>query len=168
LTELILIIYLAFQNIQPHYDMWTGKIFCDTPRDCFHEEAHKMDAEQGWISKSDDYKSAVDTFRSVAWICIECRDEYSEMVMFFPGVGRELQPEHNPLNYGFWHGGWGGMQELYAEIYAMAEGNPENMPEIFRPFYDFKTDDEIYKNTPKTEIRTYIFNSLACVGESRY
>jgi hypothetical protein len=135
MIELILIIYLTFQYNQPHYDLWTGRIVCGLPRDCYHEQAHKMNAESGWISESKEFKDAVDIHRSISYNYPEFRDDYSELVMFFPGIGNPKQEENNPFNYGFWHGGWGGYTELHAEIYAMAEGNPDNMPEIFRPFY---------------------------------
>jgi hypothetical protein len=164
-----LILFLAFISpAQAFYNTWTGEITCEKTEDCLHEIGHYLDQKAGWISETDEFKLAVDTHRSVAWQCIECRDEYSELVMFFPGVGRELQPEPNPLNYGFWHGGWGGTKELYADIYAKSGGKPEGMPEIFRPFYDFTLGDEIYINTPKMEIRSYIFNQAAGVGELRY
>ncbi|MDD5189914.1 MAG: hypothetical protein PHE50_02645 [Dehalococcoidales bacterium] len=168
MIEFLIFLFFSLSQQTAHFNIWTGEISCVMPADCLHEEGHALDRENGWISETDEFKLAVDTHRSVAWQCIECRDEYSELVMFFPGVGRELQPEPNPLNLGFWIGGWGGTKELYADIFAKSGGKPEGMPEIFRPFYDFTMGDEIYKNTPKMEIRSYIFNPLAIVGELRY
>ena len=129
-----LILFLLFTQ-SANYNIWTGEIICDNRMDCLHEQAHKMDADQGWISKSDEFKFAIDTHRYVAWDCIECRDEYSEMVMFFPGIGNARLPEYNPFNDGFWRGGWGGYDELYASIYAKSGGDSMRIPDIFQPFY---------------------------------
>ena len=141
--QLIFFWFLIWPSGGSSYNLWTSTVTCDNRGDCLHEMAHMMDDDAGWISESDEYKMAVATYRSVAWSCEECRDEFSDLVMFFPGVGGPLQEEKDFFSRGYWHGGWGGYRELYAVMYAEAGGDVERMPELFRPFYEI---DEEVKN----------------------
>jgi len=77
---------------------------------------------------------------------LELRDHMSLKIMFFPGIGGEKDPCANPFTYCFWHGGYGGHRELYPEILKWSGGNPENMPEIFREFYDWDRIAELMSN----------------------
>jgi hypothetical protein len=59
-----------------------------------------------------------------------------ESLVTFPGVGRnpKAQGAHGEVLTGF-TGGWGGYSELYAEVFALAEGYLDNVPPPMRPFY---------------------------------
>jgi hypothetical protein len=84
------------------------------------------------------WKHEIDLYRGVAWACQDCRDSMSDMIEFFPGLGAPYLKESDPLSYTFWTGGWGGYTEVYADIYAAAKGNINNIPPSLRPFYDLQ------------------------------
>lgn len=50
------LIYSQFPT--EYYSSLTGKIVCSEL--CWHEIGHKMDHENGWISKTDEFRIAVD------------------------------------------------------------------------------------------------------------
>lgn len=120
-----------------------NKIVCTTRSSCIHEIGHKIDDENDWISKEFEWRYAVHWYRVEKYYYPETRDAMSSRIMFFEGVGWDRIHQKNPFYETFWRGGWGGYTELYAEILEMADGNKDNMPEIFMDFYDWDRIDEL-------------------------
>lgn len=129
-----------------YHNPLTGKVMCGNYSICLHEVGHKIDKEGGRISETEEWKYAVTYYRVGIYSYLELRDHMSLKIMFFPGIGGEKDPCANPFTYCFWHGGYGGHRELYPEILKWSGGNPENMPEIFREFYDWNRIAELMSN----------------------
>ena len=152
----VAILYINSNLLDKHakgwHNEWTGKIKCEEFSICLHEVGHKADHEGGWISKTDEWKIAVSVYRGVMYKCPTCRDEMSEMIMFFPGIGSDRHNRIGIFTWNFLEGGWGGYRELYADILKMSGGNPENVPESLRGFYDWERIGELmseYENMAK-------------------
>ena len=129
----LLLMLIALFNYNASYNIWTDEIKCINESTCAHEMAHKIDANNCWISETQEFKDAIDIMRSTAWICLECRDKYSEAINFFPGVGRPKDKNNNPFNLAFWQDT--SYRELYAYIYQLAKGDVADIPGILQPFY---------------------------------
>lgn len=73
----------------------------------------------------------------MAWENPAARDAFSDRVSFFPGVGapRYQGVVKNPFAKSFWIG-WGGYDELYAEMLTWAGGDVAKLPACFHRFYD--------------------------------
>jgi len=130
------------------YNLFTGHITCDNRDECLHEAAHKYDDEMGYISKTTEFKSAVNTYRAVLYL-VPSEDYKTDLfdyyIVFFPGVGAPRLPEKNITKNSFWQGGWGGYTELYASIVEYANGDINQIPESLRGFYDMEEINEIMK-----------------------
>ena len=118
-----------------YFNIETGYISCSGDFACWHEEAHALDKKLGWISRTGDWKYAIEVYRRVSWECVICRDKMSKDVEFFPGIGAPYLTVSNPMDLGFWQGGWGGHTELYAMIYAWAAGKVSDIPSGLKGFY---------------------------------
>jgi hypothetical protein len=118
-----------------YYNKWTGIIRCQG-EDCLHEAGHALDASRGWVSEGQAWRDAVSTYIAVAWQMPAMRDQFTETIAFFPGVGGPLWPSRNPFNITFWRGGWGGYTELYAELFKACGGDIGKLPAGLQPFYN--------------------------------
>jgi Mlc titration factor MtfA (ptsG expression regulator) len=119
-----------------NYDGWylqeTGQIKCWDKNTCLHEVVHKYDWENGGeqISETKEFKIAITEY--ISNIDEEQGLSYLEYyVCNFPGVTAEYRID-----------GWGGLAELYAEIFTVSEMYNFDIPEEFVKFYDA---DYIYK-----------------------
>lgn len=135
----LVVLSLLLQSCQSRFDTWTGKIDCSSLGDCLHERGHCLDWISGWPSRSDDFQSALDTYRWLVWEYPEARDSFSELVMFFPGIGNPKPRETNPLNLAFWQDT--SKQELYASLFQQSGGDPGLMPSGFSRFFDLTKGD---------------------------
>lgn len=71
----ILIVYFSpvlFTNSAGFYEPLTGFIYCKTESICLHEQAHKYDHDNGYISRTPEYQTAVTAYiNSVGvWVLI--------------------------------------------------------------------------------------------------
>jgi len=134
---LILAILAIWSNLpRGFYIASLDVTYCTDARSCLHEQAHRIDYRDGEPSQSYAYWYAVQEHRLVAWECPTCRDEYSEITRDFPGIGSPYLQNTCPPFMVCDSGGWGGYRELYAEMWAQADGNINNLPPVFRPFYE--------------------------------
>lgn len=83
-------------------------LFCTTPKTCIHEEGHRLDAKHGFISESIEYQVAINVF-AIA------------------------HPDH-PWSHAIriYKDDW---SEMYAQIYESVDGNIDQLPAEFQPFY---------------------------------
>jgi len=128
------------------YDFNTGQVHCLDKQVCLHELVHKFDWESKdyQISESQEFKSAVAYYytglldkKNLTW--------FENYVLTFPGVGGEY------LDYGV--GGWGGFNELYAEIFAVTTYYNIEMPKEFEPFYDRDIIIDMWNKYPNIKSR---------------
>lgn len=112
---LMVSIPLPLKGVSGVYNTFSHIYWCEDRAACVHEIGHKLDQESGWPSRSAGFSDAVKTF-----ILVESKQE---------------QP--SPLLYKLFSQPDFSMTELYARIFEWSDGNPENMPEVFRKFYDW-------------------------------
>lgn len=136
---LALILLVVLSSCQAHFDTWTGQISCSSPGDCLHEQGHCLDQASGWPSRSEEFGDALSTYRWLVWEYPEARDSFSEVVMFFPGIGGPAPRETNPLNLGYWQDT--SREELYATLFQLAQGDPGRIPSGFARFFDLSKGD---------------------------
>jgi hypothetical protein len=120
-----------------YYPLW-DYLYCTDAETCLHETAHRMDYRYlGHISDSAEFQNAVRVYIRVMWLHPAARDAFAERVCFFPGVGapRYQGITHNPFSRSSWIG-WGGYDELYAEMLVWANGQVDHLPACFQRFYD--------------------------------
>lgn len=123
---------LPQKGLLGRYSHTTGWIWCTTRSSCIHEVGHKLDQRAGWISHSDDYIYAIEIYMLVqtgnspdgSW-----DPELNEPMHVFSAFFNRSTPNYVNL------------EELYASMLAEAGGKPDNMPPIFRPFYDWNAAD---------------------------
>lgn len=119
-----------------YFNVWTKEISCSDKYTCLHEHGHLLDFQLGWESKGKAFQESVQVFNRVQWLLDpDDRHEWAERMHEFPGVTAPKTPCKDLLSMSFWTGGWGGYTELYAEMYAWANGDISNMPHEFRKYY---------------------------------
>ncbi len=100
-----------------------------------HELGHKMDeAGPGKYNESGSKAFRDAVFKTLTMDVEETKNEpwatTRDSMMFFPGVlGQEKYKTGNII------GEWGSYHEMYAEVFAQAEGYLDNVPPPMRPFY---------------------------------
>lgn len=119
------------------YEPVTKTAYCTDRAMCLHEVGHKADHQKGWISQSKDYQEHIEAYRQFLWDHPEFRDEFSNKIYTFPGIGSPLVKETNPFRISWWFGGWGDYLELYPSVLAWSDGKEENCPYILRQYYDW-------------------------------
>lgn len=83
-------------------------LYCTSEKTCIHEQAHRMDAQRGFISSTPEYQLAIRNY-----------------AINNPGKLWSSQI----LNYR------GSMSEMYAQMYESVSGNIELLPIELRRFY---------------------------------
>lgn len=96
------------------YNTLSRLYWCSSESSCLHERGHKLDQELGWISSSKEFSDAV----KVYILSESKKDRPGEYLYKIFGT-----PDFT-------------MPEIYAQIYSWSGGNPENMPKVFRKFYE--------------------------------
>lgn len=97
------------------YNRISGWYVCETESACYHEIAHKLDDEAGWISHSIGFHDAIESY--------------------IGDVERGFLSRN--------------MEEIYAGIFAKSNANPENMPELLRPYYDWERAAELIEKVTR-------------------
>ena len=110
-----------------------GIIVCTSYDECAHERGHKLDQEHEFISQTPEFQAAIDLYTRE---CAHIDDTVPLDILLgvvivcgivedFPGVNAPHKPYSNPLQafiYGYHdYNGWGGYDELYAEIFEFKE-----------------------------------------------
>ncbi len=126
------VVVYSYSGLNGFYVPVLDVVVCKDAYTCLHEEGHKIDNGR---SETREFSNAVQIFRIVA-DTNNAVDEMSYRIRKFPGIGSEHEQTTCRIFIKCEPEGWGGYSELYAEIFAMAGGNLDNIPEIFRPFYE--------------------------------
>jgi len=142
-----------------------------------HELGHEMDElgpGKDIFSGSKEFKRAV--LKTIAMDPKEGENEpwgsTRESLVTFPGVGgnTKAQGAHGEVLTGF-TGGWGGYSELYAEVFALAEGYLDNVPPPMRPFYrkfmNFAPDQASLYTPPEKSIASGLAVQDVFEGQQR-
>lgn len=104
------------------YNPISGLIYCKTEKECFHEEAHKLDYQNGHPSRSPEFAFAVRVY-----VQTNINDGVAQMILNHPYLF-----EYHPNRIGF---SKSTIEELYADMYAYANGDVNSLPDVFRKFY---------------------------------
>jgi len=129
ITRMTVAVFLAFIYVwgTNWYEPNVNVLTC-TGDGCWHEIGHKMDDDLGFPSRSPQFGLAVQQY-----LLVEMKrakpDVLAEAMFSLPGLF-SYDAKHPHPNY-----------ELYATIYALAEGDIARIPYVFRRFY---SDSEMY------------------------
>lgn len=127
-----------------YYNPLTKSITCSNRDQCLHEIGHAIDHAGGWVSRNEAYHSALELYIWVNWKTPESlRDPLADQIIVFPGLLFPKDKENNPFVPAFWTGGWGGIGELYADMLRWTNGEQENMPMVFRSFYNWELIEKL-------------------------
>ena len=148
---LIVVLVLWFFASQNFYSPLFNVIRCDEPYACLHEKGHQVDTRNAsvrifksqWTSSSKEFEDAVQSY--ITDYCFYGHgwrdgEKICKIMFAYPGIEnphmayREFVKIHNPFIIGF-VGGWGGYYELYADIWAVCNGNIEEIPLDLQLFY---------------------------------
>ena len=109
------------------YNLTSRLAWCRTRAACVHEVGHALDQRAGWVSQSPEFYKALQMFLYV--------EIYQKGITELPAGILEItyrgDGASGPIK-----------QELYAYIFQVADGNPEQMPESLRSFYDWQSAEE--------------------------
>ena len=94
------------------YNTWSGLYYCRTEAACIHEQGHRLDDQNGWISESLQYKTALKVY-----LILEPGSEQAQKI-----VSLLMEQDH-------------ALREVYATIYEIAGGNTDAIPPILQEFY---------------------------------
>lgn len=114
------VLFVLFPVVKPGeygaYNTFSGLAYCSNQWACLHEIGHALDRDAGWISQSPEF---VDALR------LYILTDKSELTIYVLSV--LLQDDDKPAK-----------KEVYAYLFQQANGQAENMPEIFRKFYNWE------------------------------
>lgn len=109
------------------YNWNTGLYWCTSEHSCRHELGHAMDKKMGHPSQSIEFKNAVTNYlKNNPVHLITNPTTFAGLVHLAPGMDIPVPPQFQPYPV---------YSELYAEIYAWADGCVCNMPIDFKKFY---------------------------------
>jgi len=117
------------------YNTVSGLAYCSRYSTCLHEIGHALDYNNDRVSQSPAF------FDAVRLYILTNDNEYAILLTTYI-----LAFENKPTK-----------QELYAYIFQLSEGNKENMPEVFRQFYDWNEAKRYMDRL--SENRIYLFRS---------
>lgn len=115
---------------------WGNMIWCTSHSSCMHEVGHMLDDRAGWISHSPKYIYAVELYMIVEtangsdgnW-----NPDRSKPFGVFAIFYHRSNPDYRLL------------QELYASMFGQADGQEQNMPEVFRPYYNWRLAPQLIR-----------------------
>ena len=129
------------------YSPLTGKIICYQKWTCLHEIGHKIDYEENnRFSASKEWADVVDYYNKEIFEPTGNPDNIEDRIFNFPGINGNDCYKYNDGN-----SCWGGYAEVYAAILEHSRGIPENMPEIFRKYYNWERIWELQKQYSQKE-----------------
>jgi hypothetical protein len=123
----IILVLMAFPFIRPGetgaYNQFSRLARCKNHSACIHEVGHALDQQSDWPSQSVEFSQALELY-----LLYELReDELQSRPVMILEITLRGKDGDEPIK-----------QELYAYLFEWAEGRQENMPEPFRPFYDWE------------------------------
>ena len=126
---------LPVDNQDGAYNVTSRLAWCRTDAACIHEVAHALDQQAGWVSSSDEFYKALQMYLYA--------EIYSKGITELPASILEIT-----------YRGEGGnaKREIYAFIFQYANGNPNNVPESLRVFYDWQKAGELLLKLDDSEI----------------
>ena len=77
--------------------------------------------------------------KSVPHACAHEVAHYADDLMNFPSRSPEFREAAESIGLIFWNA----PVEVYAELYTIAQGKEENMPEVLREFYNWELADKL-------------------------
>lgn len=107
------------------YNSWSRIAWCDNDHSCLHEIGHGLDQQAGWVSQSPEFAEAVRLYIVAGILGQEELPVYMLAMTYTAPDGQEPTKK-----------------ELYANLYMLADGKAENMPEGLRKFFDWQTGNE--------------------------
>jgi len=113
------------------YNVISNLYWCSNHYSCLHEKAHQMDRNQGWISHSVEWNNALHLFAIV-----QSRTDKADPYVI--AIFSSFLDYHPKFYYVFNDPS----AELYADIYALSNGNREEMPDSLEPFYLWDSANE--------------------------
>lgn len=124
LIVLLFLLPIPVKGQQGAYNLTSRLAFCNTHGACLHEIAHALDQQAGWVSQSTEFKTALQMY-----LFLELR---KPVLQQSPADVLELTYRSNDqMRYI--------KMELYAYFFEHAQGSAKNMPEGFKPFYDWQS-----------------------------
>lgn len=124
LGVLYMLLPIPITNQQGAYNTITKLYWCSDAYSCLHERVHQMDDQLGWISHSPEWENALNkyvvqmykenTLTPQALLIIK-------RVIDYPSTYQQFITDEKA--------------ELYADIYALSNGNRDEMPDILEPYY---------------------------------
>lgn len=129
---LIALLFITLFMVMPgsaegSYNTITRQIRCNSEYTCLHEIGHKVDQEGGFISRTDEFKNAVEVYRMTVTYT-----NGEQWIVDFPGIGAPRVECKAGIFSSCFFTGWGGYAELYAEMLA------RGVPDYFRGFYNWE------------------------------
>ena len=125
-----LILPIPMPGTNGTYNAVSNLYWCSDHYSCLHEKAHQMDRQQGWISHSVEWGNALHLY-----VIVQSRMD--EVDPYTIAILSSFLDYHHKLYYVFNDPS----AELYANIYAMSNGNKEEMPDVLEPFYLWDAND---------------------------
>lgn len=113
------------------YNSITNLYWCNNDASCLHEKAHQMDRTQGWISHSKEWSDTLHLY-----VIVQSRS--NEADPYVVAILSSFLDYHHKFYYLFNDSN----KELYANIYALSNGNKAEMPDSLEPFYLWEDTNE--------------------------
>jgi hypothetical protein len=118
------------------YNPVTDAIACSTEFYCWHEKRHQLDRNYRFVSTTKEFKSVIQSYLETCDL-YDLHNTYCGYIAMFPGILiPKVKCEYCTIFDTAYYGGWGGYSELYAELYALADGTIENLPLELQQFYE--------------------------------
>ncbi|RPJ29154.1 MAG: hypothetical protein EHM33_01930 [Chloroflexi bacterium] len=115
------------------YAKGSGVLYCESDTLCLHEIGHMMDDDLGYPSRSDEFSTAVllYMYNSIKYSPELLPEPFTSAILAQPGM-IAYSKDYTLLGVERFSSP---QEELYANLYLLADGNIDIMPEIFRSFY---------------------------------
>jgi hypothetical protein len=114
------------------YNYITGTLYCKTRYECIHEVGHRMDGDLGKPSKSRAFADILRLYVQTEFMKGPgVTSDMTYRIIYFPGV-LEYSRQYSPLGIEIWSSP---QEELYASMFAWADGDISQIPDAFRSFY---------------------------------
>lgn len=123
-----LLLPIPSQHAKGVYNRYSGLIWCSDRSSCLHEIGHKLDQKAGYPSKDGVFGLALRMYLNDELKKPQA-SEIALGIFNFPGAFSYAEGSNR---YTSWTTG-----EIYASMFAWADGKEENMPEQFRHFYNW-------------------------------
>jgi len=109
------------------YNLTSRLAWCQTRVACLHEVGHALDRRGEWVSASDDFYKALQMYLYA--------EIYTKGITELPAGILEITYRGDGSSVPI-------KREIYAYLFEYAQGNPDNMPESLRRFYDWQAADK--------------------------